>query len=458
MVVSKKTQLLYPINARAISTQVILVRCTLVLCTLCLASCSLWQLVEPNGDDSVRVNNQSANDQAAHALGRDIESHASRDPVRRRIVPDVNSSDPEIKQSIGAAETDILPATGQPIALPKLSSLKHASGHNAEIVGLFSASTTNSSQMVSVDSLGAVLLWDMKSGQAGELLNLGFSLEAVAYLPSKGLLALAHDGGVSIYSLVKREETNHLKRGEALITCLDFQPSGESLLIGAADGRVYRWKFAQDPEALDTPDAQKLFERYSGPPTVVSAVAYHPYGRIFFSGDWDGGLNTWLSYDADKFGGQYDKNLFGAKLFQQKSVRTNAGRGDAQRIEQILVSSDGEQELASMHDGTVELWQVRGFSKIGSVKAHGGLVHHIAALPKFEKIASAGRDGSVKIWELVQSAPTIDKPVAYEFHLIRTYAVRLVRRIVFRDKNTLIAGLSNGAVLQIDLTKEEQPQ
>jgi WD40 repeat protein len=249
-----------------------------------------------------------------------------------------------------------------------------------------------------------------------------------------------------------------LKRSEARVTSLEFQPSGESLLIGAADGRVYRWKFALDANSLSTPDAQKQFERYSGPASVVSAVAYHPFGRIFFSGDWDGGLMTWLSYDSDKWAGEYDKNIFGSKLFQQKSVRTSAGRGDAERIEQIVVSLNGERALVSVHDGTLELWQIRGFSKIGEIKAHGGLMHDVAALPNFELIATAGRDGSIKIWELAKIEPTVEKPVAFEFHQVGEYSVRLVRKLLFRDRNSLIAGLSDGSVLQIDLTKQEQSQ
>jgi len=414
--------------------------------------------VVPASDDSNRVQNQSATNQATHDKGRDIENHASPDPVRIRIVPNVNSSDSEIKQSTAGPESSNIKALAGAATLPKVTSLKAISGHHAEIIGVFPASRSDSSQMVIVDKGGNVLLWDLKSGRAGELLNLGFTIEALAYQPQLTLLALAHDQGVSIYSLSERRELNHLKHGEAILTALDFQPSGESLLIGGADGRVYRWKFALDPEVLDTPDAQKVFERYSGPPTVISAVAYHPFGRIFFSGDWDGGFNTWLAYDADKFSGQYDKNIFGSRLFQQNSVRSKASRSDSQRIEQILVSDDGEQALLSVHDGTVELWEIRGISRAGAVQAHSGLVHDMAVLPKFEKIATCGRDGSIKIWQLKRLDPTLEKPIAYDFHQIGEYLVRFVNKIAFRDKNTLIAGLSNGSVLQIDLTKAEQPQ
>jgi hypothetical protein len=149
-------------------------------------------VVKPDGDDSVRVHNQSANNQAAHEIGRDIESHASSDPVRGRIVPDVNSSDPEIKQSMLANQLAASELPAKSVALPKFTSLKRMSQHQAEIIGLFSAGPLQSAQLVSVDRTGQVLLWDMKIGQPGQLINLGFTVEAVAYLPTKALLSVAH--------------------------------------------------------------------------------------------------------------------------------------------------------------------------------------------------------------------------------------------------------------------------
>src|SRR5690606_29308945 len=110
-------------------------------------------------------------------------------------------------------------------------------------------------------------------------------------------------------------------------------------------------------------------ERYLGHATVVSSIAYHPFGRVFFSGDWRGRLNAWLTYDSDPHEGRYDENIFGGLLFSEQARRAKAKRSGDKSIERLLVSSDGEFLFVATETGSLELWRVRGFRQLATVQA-----------------------------------------------------------------------------------------
>ncbi len=212
------------------------------------------------------------------------------------------------------------------------------------------------------------------------------------------------------------------------VTDLIFEPDGQALLIGTVEGSLYRWLFLQDKEADTVVKRAKYFERYAAHSTVISAVAYHPDTRVFFSGDWNGNLYAWLRYDADPFSGEYDKNIFAPRFFADKVSRVRASRGAADRIDHILVSPDGESLIVGLASGMVEVWSVRGFELAGSFLANKGIINSMILLPD-GRIATLGRERELKIWKSDTKIDPVSRVKTVSFEVEKSIDAKGAKKI-----------------------------
>ena len=144
------------------------------------------------------------------------------------------SSSPAVKKTLPAPLT-ALPYTG----------LKAVSGHAAPIVAIAAVSQAGK-QLLSVDDKGKVLLWDLKRNLAYEWFTLTTQADQVVLLPEHGLMAAGSPGNITVFDVATKSVYAKLDRVKARVTALQFQSDGEALLIAAADGRIYRWKYDQE--------------------------------------------------------------------------------------------------------------------------------------------------------------------------------------------------------------------
>lgn len=206
--------------------------------------------------------------------------------------------------------------------------------------------------------------------------------EMIAGVTSDNLFVASLDG-----SFIKKYNAPKTR-----MSSLAFDSSKQSVYFAGVDSRVYRWKFLAE-NTVKRPS----FERYAGHGSVVSAVRSDVNSPVFFSSDWSGTLSAWLPYDADRFSGSFDKNIFGSTIFQEvEKIRVNAYRmGDVTPYD-FLATAEGILFAASQN-GVLDQWQIRGFKKTGMIQAHlSSLVSLDADLKGF--VVSAGRDGTVRAW------------------------------------------------------------
>ena len=147
------------------------------------------------------------------------------------------------------------------------------------------------------------------------------------------------------------------------ISSIAFGRAAESILIGTISGQVYHWFFNPESE-LDLFDG---LTRYSGHGTVIKQVLMHPSHRVFFSVDWQGKLSAWETYEADPYNYSSIDSPFKTTFWAEQSKRVKkqlpAGVSD------LILSEDGHYIVMAMSDGNIDLWSVRGFEKICSIKS-----------------------------------------------------------------------------------------
>lgn len=278
------------------------------------------------------------------------------------------------------------------------------------------------------------------------LLRLEPGYTATAFSAKNQILAASYAGRIELYDLVSAQKKESLERIDTRMVSMEFSPKGDSLIMGGADAIIYHWQFEFAKRAQTIKEREKILERYIGHAAVVNIVRFHPFGRVFFSSDWDGILSAWLLYRSDKYGGVYDQNIFEGRLFSEDTRRVRGVHGDDSMIEQARFSSDGELYYAADESGTIEIWQTRGFKKVLSHSAHKGKIYDLAVSREGERLATLGRDGKLKIWKIEISEGDAPGSKVYSLIIGKELDDQSGRRIIFQDSGRLVSAGLDGRI------------
>jgi WD40 repeat protein len=66
----------------------------------------------------------------------------------------------------------------------------------------------------------------------------------------------------------------------------------------------------------------------------------------------------------------------------------------------VTVSPDGDRAASAGHDGTVRLWDLRLRKELRRFEGHVGNVLCVAFTPDGAALLSGGEDGTVRAWDL----------------------------------------------------------
>jgi WD40 repeat protein len=224
-------------------------------------------------------------------------------------------------------------------------------------------------------------------------------------------------------------------------------------LVGGVDGRVARWRFLDEQRAQTQLEKDKCFEVYSAHQTVLSAVAAHPFERVFFSGDWAGSLYSWLPYNLnDDFGGKYDKTPFTGRFYAAPGTFTKAERAVDRGITEIAVSENGNRLALATENGFLEVWEVRGLEMFARREAHVGRAVSVSLSPSGQRLASIGKDGLVKVFQLEEDELFGIGVDARRMKLVEVgrYEVPSGNLLRFITERSVIVATSTGKLVEID--------
>jgi WD40 repeat protein/serine/threonine protein kinase len=321
------------------------------------------------------------------------------------------------------------------------------------------------------DSLeGELKIWDLQTGQEVSALrgHTGTVL-SVAFSPDGTRLASGSaDQTVKLWDAATGHETLTLRGHFASVRTVTFSPDGRRLISACHDGTVRIWDAAplpdeKDPDALTlrghryavtgvafSPTDQRLLASASRDGTVrlwdawtgklrhtldirlrpAKAVVFSPDGRYLAVGAngpgvreivtvWD--TTTWQEMPALSLrpkltpwtlafspegrylavGGTVGGGDFIVTICEVASgARIRDLHGHSWHIRGLAYSPDGRQLASAGLDGTVRLWDVTtGQEMDTSPLRHGGYVFGVAFRPDGRRLASASGDRTVRIWD-----------------------------------------------------------
>jgi WD40 repeat protein/serine/threonine protein kinase len=227
-----------------------------------------------------------------------------------------------------------------------------------------------------------VRLWDVAGGREAATLRHRGGLRSVAFSPDGRVLATAGwDGAVRLWDVAGGRETATLRGhpGEALSVA--FSPDGRLLATAGQDGTARLWDVAGGRETATL----------RGHRGGVLSLAFSPDGRVLATAGWDGPVGLW--------------DVAGAR--EVATLRGHEG-GPAYSV---AFSPDGLMLATAGMDGTARLWDVEGGREVATLRGHRGEVLSVAFSPDGRSLATGGEDFSLRVWDIATGREAATLPL-----------------------------------------------
>jgi len=278
----------------------------------------------------------------------------------------------------------------------RLWNLEQGSGrlltvHSHYITALASASRAE--VFAAATDSGQLLLWDSLTAGMRTLGGADGSLNVIALSPDgRHLAAQSSLGAVLLWDLKKPgSPPRSLDSASSWRFALTFSQDGRWLAAGGKDGKARLWEVA-------TGRVREL----AGATTTVSTVGFSPDGKWLAAGSHDGSVRihaveqryplTVTAHEGALPASAVSLDWRHLSPFELRELMTSV-------ISAVAFTPDGRHVLsAGRRDGMVRLSTVEGEPR-AAVKAHAEGMTAAFVLPDGSRLATAGRDGTVVLWD-----------------------------------------------------------
>ncbi|OSP23760.1 hypothetical protein B7767_43530 [Streptomyces sp. 13-12-16] len=274
-------------------------------------------------------------------------------------------------------------------------------------------------------------------------------VDEMALSPGGALIAsVGSDGTLRFWEPAASRSPVRTLHHDRPVLALDFHVGRRLLATACQDGSVWLWKLAAGRSAEP--------ERLGSEITDVRAVAFAPRGDGLLAIAGLGGRAVEL-WKPDRDGATPGSPSRRVRFLRDEDTGrppppgTRVGRFSGYRLyEGFGGHTDGVDALAFSPasgllatagvDGTVKLWDLAvGTPAAGPLSGHEGPVRAIAFSPDGRRIASGGADGTVQLWDPVTASPT-GQPL--------TGHTGAVRCVAFSPDGQLVASSGDDATVR----------
>ncbi len=284
-------------------------------------------------------------------------------------------------------------------------------GHNDS---LYSLEALDEHRFFSAGSEGMVVLWDLKSPDAGEVVaKVEGSIYAMTYDPIDGMLYVGENNeGIHKIDLNKQKEVGSLQLGNHQIFDLKINDgmlwvaleSGEIVQLSSSLDVLKRKKivserarsidFLRDKLAIGCSDNTLKILREESLDQIhelkahknsVFVAKYHPSGKYLISGGRDAQLNVWDT-EVDYI----LRESLAAHLYT---------------INHLVFNTDGKYFVTCSMDKSIKLWNAHNFKLLKVLDkhrhaGHGNSVNKLLWMKYQDLLVSCSDDRTISVWDI----------------------------------------------------------
>ncbi|OYP34608.1 WD40 repeat domain-containing serine/threonine protein kinase [Rhodopirellula sp. MGV] len=217
---------------------------------------------------------------------------------------------------------------------------------------------------------GLVKLWDADSLEPIREWNAGSSVRKVSFSPNGSkIVAGDRNGNVHVWSVDTGEELASVAQ-EGSIFSVAWSGDGRLIATVGSDKEVRVY----DAETLET---RQTMHGHPGP---IYDVAFAPTNNLLATVGWGKAMFMWNTAT-----GELENELIDEKGGDNWSVSFCA---------------DGSHAVVAGNDGKCRIWDLATNELVSSLSGHASAVHNVSLDKGRYQIATSGRDGTIRVWNL----------------------------------------------------------
>ena len=228
-------------------------------------------------------------------------------------------------------------------------------------------------RLLAVGSYGQVTVWDLHEVRPATVLtNVLGAVNDLRFSPDGQLLAVAGGqasarGDLRLFTVSDWKLRASLSGHEDVVNSVSFSKDGQKLLSGSFDRTARLWEVASSK-------LERVLTHHSD---FVTAVGFAPDGRHLFTGSKDRSVRLVELSGAGKF------------TFSDRQ----------EDVLSLAVHPGGASVVVTGLEPDLTWWNTQTGEKIRAAAGHRGAVHELTFSSDGKLLASAGADGTIKLWD-----------------------------------------------------------